>query len=152
MGGGNAVALPAFFPIVDQTAFVRAEVRPELGQTLSNLVGGRSPGPSNHHVDVDAVVQATQSDPSTVQVSVPELPSRPVQVGPVAPEPEAEIVEVREVEEAPSDSVELPHDVKPVQDVFFSRVEPLTHNRTDAVLPVAEYANLRARAAPVSLK
>ena len=56
-------------------------------------------------MNIDSVVKATQSDAGSVQVAMPDFPLRAIQVMPVSRQPVFEILDMRKVDEAFSDSL-----------------------------------------------
>jgi hypothetical protein len=113
------MAFAVFPAVVDQSVLVCGQVRPQFGQPPANLVDRRLAGIRfrSHYVNIDSVVKATQSDAGSVQVAVPDFPLRAIQVMPVSRQPVFEIVNMRKIDEAFSDSLKTPGNVIPIQDV-----------------------------------
>jgi hypothetical protein len=93
-------------------------------------------------VNIDSVVKATQSDAGSVQVAMPDFPLRAIQVMPVSRQPVFEILNMRKVDEAFSDSLKAPFDVIPIQDVLLVSVEQFAYQRPHAVLTIGDNTQL----------
>ena len=57
-------------------------VPPDTGEPVREASTGRNP-PPHHYVNIDSAVETTQSDAGSVQVAMPYLPHRAIQVLPV---------------------------------------------------------------------
>ena len=139
------MAFAVFLAVIDQSGLVCGQVRPQFGQTLANLFDDRRSAGillCNPHVNIDSIVKATQGDAGSVQVAMPDLPLRAIQVMPVSRQPVFEILDMRKVDEAFSDSLKVACDVIPIQDVLLVSVEHLAHQRPHAVLTIGDNAQL----------
>lgn len=127
------------FPVVDQPAFVGAEIRKQLVDARANLLKARHPPHlllRQPGVDINPTVKRRQRDVGSVDVAMPDLPFRPVQLTPVTAQPVSEVLKVRKINEAFADGLKAPHDVIPIQDMLFVCSEPASHHRPHPVLTV----------------
>ena len=67
---------------------------------------------------------------------------------PVSREPVFEILDMRKIDEAFSDSLKAPCDVRPVKDLLLVRIEPLARYRPHAVLAIRDNAHRGLQASP----
>ena len=77
---------------------------------------------------------------------MPDFPLRAIQVMPVSRQPVFEILNMRKVDEAFSDSLKAPCDVIPIQDVLLVIVEQFAHQRPQAVLAIRDDTQLGLKA------
>ena len=63
-------------------------------------------------------------------------------------EPVFEILDMRKIDKAFSDSLKTPGNVIPIQDVLLVRIEPLARYRAHAILSIRDNAYLSLRASP----